>query len=306
MTDDARNLINSPYGLNLAYAIGRYMPVSLGRRVAQLAADYLSGRKSWKMVRAARCNQWVVHEERLTRSELDLAVRQNFRSIADSIYDLYHNIDTPSAFLSMIEPHPVAIQLIQRPEFAERGLVLAGVHLSNFDLVFQMGGLAGIQGLVLTLPELSAGYRKQVEMRVKKGLRVLQASVGNIKHAVEHLKAGGMIITGIDRPDGSYTYRPFFFGHPAAVPIHHVFLALKARVPVLVGATYKHADGKYHFLFSEPIEMQPHPDRQTEILLNAERILQVAEKFILHDPTQWSMTFPVWPDLVDQCDKIGG
>ena len=306
MADNARNLINSPYGLNLAYAIGRYMPVSVGQRTAKLVADFISARKSWKMVRATRCNQWVVHGKRTTGNELDLAVRQNFRTIADSIYDLYHNLDAPSAFLRMIEPHPVAIQLVQRPEFAERGLVVAGVHMSNFDLIFQMGGLAGIQAIALTMPELSAGYRKQLEMRVKKGMHILQASVGNIKHAIEHLKAGGMVITGIDRADESYIYRPKFFGYPAAVPIHHVFLALKARVPVLVGATIKQADGKYHFLFTEPIEMQPNPDRRTEILLNAEKVLHVAEEFILKDPSQWSMTFPVWPDLMNECDKIGG
>ncbi|HSB66246.1 MAG TPA: hypothetical protein VLD65_06680, partial [Anaerolineales bacterium] len=224
--------------------------------------------------------------------------------IADAIFDLYHNIDNPSGFLRMIEPHPVAIQLVQRPEFSERGLVIAGVHMSNFDMVFQMGGLAGIQALGLTMPELSAGYRKQLEMRVKKGMFLLQASVGNIKHAIDHLKAGGMVMTGIDRPDESYVYRPKFFDRPAAVPIHHIFLAVKARVPIIVGATIKQPDGKYHFLFSEPIEMQPHSDRQTEILLNAERVLQEAEKIIRINPRQWSMTFPVWPDIVEQANQL--
>jgi lauroyl/myristoyl acyltransferase len=305
MTDEARNMINSPYGLNLAYFIARSMPEILGRRLAQWAADFISARKSWKMVQATRSNQWVVRGEQLDGHALDQAVNDNFRSISDAIFDLYHNLDNPSAFLQLIEPHPVAIQLVQRPEFSERGLVVAGVHLSNFDLVFQMGGLAGIQAIALTLPELSAGYRKQLEMRMKKGMRLLQASVGNIKHAIDHLKAGGMIITGIDRPDASYVYRPKFFGQPAAVPIHHIFLALKARVPILVGATIKCSDGKYHFLFSEPIEMQAYPDRQTEILLNAERVLQEAEKFILRDPSQWSMTFPVWPEALTQMIKSG-
>ena len=175
--------------------------------------------------------------------------------------------------------------------------------MSNFDLVFQMGGLAGIQAIALTLPELSAGYQKQLEMRVRKGMHVIQASVGNIKHAIDHLKAGGMVITGIDRPDPRYIYRPKFFNRPAAVPIHHVFLALKARVPVLVGATIKRADGKYHFMFSEPIEMQTYPDRQTEILLNAERILKEAEEFILRDPSQWSMTFPVWLEAMAEINS---
>jgi len=305
MTDDTRNIINSPYGLKLADFVARSMPERLGRGFATFAADFLSARKSWKIVEATRSNQWVVHGERLEGHALDQAVKDNFRCIAESIYDLYRNLDDPSAFLRLIEPAPVAIQLVQRPEFSERGLVVAGVHLSNFDLVFQMGGLAGIQAIALTLPELNAGYQKQLEIRVRKGIHLLQASVGNIKHTIEHLKAGGMVMTGIDRPDASYIYRPIFFGRPAAVPIHHVFLALKARVPILVVATLKHSDGKYHFMFSEPIEMQAHPDRQTEILLNAERVLREAEKFILRDPSQWSMTFPVWPEAMAEI-KISG
>ena len=299
----ARKIINSQYGLSLAYFIARTMPNWLGHRIAIWAADFISSRSDWKMVRAARCNQWVARGEQLGGSLLNQAVKENFRSIADSIFDLYHNMDNPSAFLGLIEPHPTAIQLVQRPEFSERGFVLAGIHLSNFDMVFQMGGLAGMQALALTMPELSAGYQKQLEMRVKKGMHLIQASVGNLKRAIDHLKSGGVVMTGIDRPDESYIYRPKFFGHPAAVPIHHIFLALKARVPILVGATIKETDGKYHFLFSEPIEMQPHPDRQTEILLNAERVLHVAENFIKTDPRQWSMTFPVWPEMVEQVNQ---
>ena len=255
------------------------------------------------MVRAARCNQWVVHEERLEGVALDRVVTENFRSIAGSIFDLYHNINNSTAFLDLIEPHPTAIDLVKRPEFSDRGLVVAGVHLSNFDMVFQMGGLAGIKAIALTLPELSAGYQKQLELRVKKGMKLMQANFGSLKHAVNHLRSGGMLITGIDRPDNSYPYHPKFFGRPSALPIHHVFLALKARVPIIVGATIKQPDGKYHFLFSDPIEMQSHPDRHTEIVLNTEMILRVAENFIRSSPTQWSMTFPVWPEAMDQVPR---
>jgi lauroyl/myristoyl acyltransferase len=305
MTTDARDIINSPYGLQLADIIARKIPEQLGRRIATLAADFLSNRKSWRLVKAARCNQWVASGEQLEGQALDLAVKENFRSIADSIFDLYHNMDDTGAVLELIEPHPVALELIRRPEFSTRGLVLAGIHLSNFDMVFQMGGLAGMRALALTLPELSAGYRKQLEMRVKNNTRILQASVGNIKYAVDHLAAGGMVITGIDRPDDRYVYRPKFFGRPAAVPIHYVFLALKAKVPVIVAATIKNSQGKYQFMFSEPIEMQPDKDRKTEILLNAERILRVAEEFIQVDPRQWSMTFPVWPEAMIELKKSG-
>jgi len=300
MSLEPRNIINSPFGLSLAYLIGRYTPYWLGHRIALFIADRISARKGWKMVRATRSNQWVVNGEQLEGVVLDKAVAENFRNIACSIFDLYHNLNNSDAFLRLIEPHPAAIELIQRPEFSGRGLVIAGMHLSNFDMVFQMCGLVGIKAIALTLPELNPGYQKQLDLRLKQGLRILRASVGTLKYAVNHLRAGGMVITGIDRPDDSYIYRPIFFSRPAAVPIHHIFLALKANVPVIVYATLKQPDGKYHLFFSEPLEMQPHPDRHKEILLNAEAILRVAEGFIRQDPAQWAMTFPVWPEIMDQ------
>jgi KDO2-lipid IV(A) lauroyltransferase len=300
MAIDPRVIINSPVGLNFAYLLGRCFPYWLGHRIAIFIADRISARRDWKLVRAARCNQWMVNGGNVNQAALDKLVANNFRSIACSVFDLYHNLNNRAASLRIFEPHPTAIQLVQRPEFTSRGLVLAGVHLSNFDMAFQMGGLAGIKALVLTLPELNAGYRNQLEMRQKYGMHILQASVGTIKQAVEHLRSGGLVITGIDRPDESYIYKPTFFGRPACIPIHHIFLAVKAHVPVVVAATLRHPDGKYHFLFSDPIEMQPHPDRHTEIIHNAEAVLSVAEDFIRHDPSQWAMTFPVWPDMVDQ------
>jgi lauroyl/myristoyl acyltransferase len=49
--------------------------------------------------------------------------------------------------------------------------------------------------------------------------------------------------------------------------------------------------------------MQSHPDRHQEIIINAERVLHIAEDFIRRDPSQWSMTFPVWPDIMDMVPK---
>jgi lauroyl/myristoyl acyltransferase len=77
-------------------------------------------------------------------------------------------------------------------------------------------------------------------------------------------------------------------------------MALKAKVPIQIAAILTGANGCYRFAFSDPIEMEAHTDRHTEILLNAEKILHAAEDIIRQDPSQWSMAFPVWPELIDQ------
>jgi hypothetical protein len=58
-------------------------------------------------------------------------------------------------------------------------------------------------------------------------------------------------------------------------------------------------DRRHHVTTSEPIEMENHPDHETAVVWNAERVLKEAEKFILQAPEQWGMSLPVWPDLVD-------
>jgi hypothetical protein len=98
---EPRKIINSPFGLGLANLIGRYTPYWLGYRIALYISDRISARKDWKLVHATRCNQWVVHGEQLSGSELDRVVEENFRSIACSIFDLYHNINNSAAFLRL-------------------------------------------------------------------------------------------------------------------------------------------------------------------------------------------------------------
>jgi KDO2-lipid IV(A) lauroyltransferase len=305
MSIDPRKIINSPSGLKFAYLLGKSTPYWLGYRIAYFIADRISSRKEWKLTQIVRCNQWVVHGDNLTHSDLDGLVKNTFRSIATSIFDFYHTINNPSASLRLIEEHPAAVEFIKRPEFGERGVVIAGIHMSNFDMAFQVGGLAGIKAMSLTVTEFNAAYKKQYEMRKKSGLNVVPASIGSIKRAVEHLKGGGLVITAVDWPDPNSAYRPKFFGYPAALPVHYVFLALKAHVPIVVAAIRKRPDGKYYFYFSEPIEMLPYPDRQQEIIRNVEKILHVAEEIIRNDPCQWSMTFPVWPDMMAQVPNKG-
>jgi KDO2-lipid IV(A) lauroyltransferase len=104
-----------------------------------------------------------------------------------------------------------------------------------------------------------------------------------------------MVLTGIDRPIEKPEVTPLFFGRPAALPIHHIFLAAKARVPIVITAAYLQQDGKYHVSASDLIDMDPCPNPEETILRNAEKVLAVAETFIRRAPQQWSVPLPVWP-----------
>lgn len=297
---DLQKIINSTFGIHLAQFIGRSLPVRAGYPFADFIGEQIARRRHSRIVRAVRANQWVAHGGRLEGEALEQLVHQTFRHSARSVFDLYHFIDDPQAAGRLFVLNQVAGQLIRRPKFSGRGLVIAGLHLSSFDLSLQWLVRSGMKPMVLTIPDPQGGRRMEYELRKKTGMNLVPGSMVALRQALRHLQQGGLVLTGIDRPVPEPELRPRFFGRPAALPSHHVFLAGKARVPVMLMAAYLLEDGKYHILTSEPIEMETNPDHRVETLQNAEKVLNIAEGFIRQAPEQWTVSLPVWPEALDQ------
>ena len=300
MAIDLQQVINSSLSLRLVSSLAQRLPPRLGYRLASGLADQIARQRDSRLVRAVRANQWVVNGETLEGKVLDQVVRKTLRNTAHSLFDLYHYSHDFEATRQRIVFDSSFQQISERSEFQERGLMIAGLHLSNFDLVLQWLCRDGMKGLVLTLPEPKGGRRLEYAMRKRIGINLLPASVGAFRKALKHLQRGGMVLTGIDRPIENSDVCPRFFGRPAALPIHHVFLASKARVPVVITVTYLRQDGKYQVFASDPIDMEPYPNPDEAILRNAEKVLVVAEEYIRRSPQQWSVPLPVWPQVMNR------
>jgi lauroyl/myristoyl acyltransferase len=294
-----QRLNDSRFVLSLVSALGRGLPLRLGHAFADLVAARIASRQDSEMIRAVRANQWVVRGEAMDKGALDKAVLETLRSSARSLFDLYHYRQNPEATGHLVVLDPASRALIRRPEFDERGLMLVGLHLSRFDLVLQWMVRQGMKPLVLTIPDPQGARRLEYEARKNGGMNLVPASFAALRRALGHLQQGGVVMTGIDRPIPAPRVRPRFFGRPAALPIHHISLAVKARVPVMIMLTTLQPDGKYHVQTSDLIEMDPHGDRTTEEVQNAEKVLGVAERFIRQAPQQWSISLPVWPEALN-------
>ena len=299
MAIDLQSIINSQFGVRFVSLLGRTTPPWVGYRMADLVAGWMATRRHSNIIRAIRTNQWVIRGAGPDREGLDRAVRDTLKNIARSLYSLHHYIHNPKAIHNMVDLDPVAQRLVERPEFSDRGLMLVGLHLSNFDFILQAMSVRGLKVLVLTIPDPKNGRRMEYEMRKKSGMNLVPASVSAMRQAVKHLEMGGVVLTGMDRPDFDSKTHPIFFGRISSLPVHYSYLAMKACVPVMIVAAKMETDGRYHVTTSEPIEMESYSDYEEGTVRNAERVLKEAEKFILPVPEQWSISLPVWPDLMD-------
>lgn len=290
-------ILDFPIAVHLASYLGRVMPPGIGYPIAEALGVSIAARRDSELTRAVRVNQCVVCAT-ASEHDLDLAVRNTLKQNARDLYTLYHNLHCPQNLQDRIVMDSTVHEILDRPNFDSCGLIIAGLHLSIFDLVLQHIFQQGLQALILTLPNPHGGRRVEYERRRKTGVNVLPASMNALRYAVKYLQRGGMVITGIDRPIREPKYHPRFFGYAAALPTHYISLALQARVPIVVMAVIEVAAGNYHFMSSSPIEMEHYRDRSEAIVQNAERVLKQAEAFIRMAPQQWNVPLPVWPELM--------
>jgi lauroyl/myristoyl acyltransferase len=298
MAFDIDTITNSSIGISLLSTIGKGIPEPVGVRLADLVAGLIASRRNSRLVCAVRSNQRVVLGQDCERVNLDRAVRETLRNSARSVFDLYHYIDNLQAIGKRITMDPAVEQMITRSEFEARGLMVVGLHIANFDLILRWLCHQGIRLLVLTVSDPRGGRRAEFVMRRNMGMNLVPATVAGLRKTVRHLQQGGSVLTGIDRPIASPRLLPSFFGRPAALPVHHVYLAMKAGVPVTVVAAMRVSDGRYHVMASDTIEMEGSHDHAAETLRNAERVLRAAEGMIRRAPQQWSVPVPVWPSAL--------
>jgi phosphatidylinositol dimannoside acyltransferase len=300
MGNKLARVMNSPFMLSFIISMARLLPQRAGYALADKVGGWLAGRSESPQVKAIRANQWGVSGEKATAAELDRAVREVYWYSARSIFEVYHFLQNPRGMGGLYVLEDSFKTVVARPEISERGLVAVGLHMAGFDLGLQWLCSTAFKPLILTIPDPQGARGVEYDRRRKTGMNIMPGSFEGVRQALRFLERGGLVVTGIDRPMQKGEPKPLFFGRPAILPVHYVYMAQKAHVPVVVVISRLEKDGKYHIHTSDPIEMESHPDRKQELQLNAEKVLKVGETFIRQTPHQWLVPLPVWPEVMPE------
>ena len=191
--------LSSGFGLKLGLSLARNTPPWLGYAIGRVVARWIGTARNSDLLSAARLNQWVASGEVLDRDHLNTAVLAHFQHQARSIYDLYHNFQDLAAASRLFKFAPNFQNLVKRPKFDQRGLVVAGLHMSGFDLALRWLCPDQMDPLSLTIPNPEGGRRMEFQMRARSGLNLVPGSVEGLRQGLRYLKRGGI---------GSNGYRP--------------------------------------------------------------------------------------------------
>jgi KDO2-lipid IV(A) lauroyltransferase len=287
----------SPTINRIGLFLGELLPARLGRIVIRLVVQQLIKRGDNEQVIAVRKNQWVISDGMLSEQELNERVKQVYISSGISLYDYYHCMRKEKRTRDLIQFDDNLRYFIRRVKSGKENTLGLVLHMGAFDLSGHAIALAGADPLVLAYPNPNPGYQWHNELRRQAGLAVEPLSIESFQKATRHLRSGGTVITGVDRPWPGGHVSPKFFGKPSAIPVTTIQMALRTESPIMLLACVRQPDDRYILHASELIELTRNPDRDVELIENTERVLKIAEEFIRITPEQWAMFYPVWPDV---------
>lgn len=270
--------------------LAQHVPPSMATGLGSAIGHWLAI-AGGRMYSAIRANQAQVRGLSLDDPSLDQAVIAVLRHAGQVYYDL---------FRQAFEAHPMALtphaaHNLQTAIQSGRGLILVGAHLSNFDLGIQYVTSRQIPIQLLSLTEPIGGFQLMNALRANPLCEVTPVSQAALRKAIQRLRAGGIIATGVDRPvPGQLEMLPFF-GRPAPLPVGHIRLALKTNARVMA-MWCEWSPHRGYLLHAGPLmEMEQYPLPFDELVRhNAVRVLRVLEAAIARRPAQWLMFIPVW------------
>lgn len=292
----------SKIGIKLAICLSRSLSSQQADRFIKSIVYLITRRRHAPLIRTIRANQSVIRNIAFDSPLLDDVAYQVLYRAGRGYYDLYRTLTKePEMIREMVQFRPQLFSVLEQAAQQKRGVVISIIHTSNFDLAAAAFAHSNFDIQMLTYPNPTDGHELQNELRMNDGYIVTPASKSALKMALKRLQAGGVVLTGIDRPlpiRRGRRKKVFFFGRLAALPTGHIRLAMSTNALLVFVHTERSKEGKYYVHVEPPIELIRTGNRQKDILSNTEQLLTLAEEKIRAKPEEWMMFNPVWPEVL--------
>jgi len=130
--------------------------------------------------------------------------------------------------------------------------------------------------------------------RLEKGMKLIP--VNQIRQMLRVLHGGGTIITLLDRPMApGKGIKVRFFGRNAYVPAGPAVLAMKTGATLLPIYLCRLPDLTFTARILPAIGWTPSGDRDTDIQVITQKVMDTLQSVIREHPDQWYMFRPMWP-----------
>jgi len=291
----AHRVLGSPPFIMLGITISRLLPKGIVHWIVRVVSRWMAWRRTELFVNCRNNQRHLVPDA--SEAELDRLAQQAIYHAGCVYRDMFRlsQSDIQQGRVPIVMDQDAWQRVLEALQ-DDRGTVLVGPHTSNYDLAAYWIASHGVRMQALSLPDPDQGTRVINALRRRRGIDMTPLEVGSLRHALQRLRRGGVVLTGIDRPVSSADPEIPFFGEPARIPSGPARLALQTNSRVAIACCHMEPHGGYR-IDLDLLEMESTGNRRADIVHNTKRIMVIIEDMIRQVPEQWLMFVPVWESL---------
>ncbi len=276
--------------------LARTLPPGAGYVLTRGVAGLIARRKP-EMYRIVRRNLRQILGPAASEERLDDLAHQLFVHAGQTYYDYFRIVGRPPEVLARAAPMPAtAVERIKAELARGRGVLMLGIHMSNFDLGILSICAHGVGGLMLSLANPGPGFQFLNRLRGCVGGELMPITAESLREGLRRLKQGKIVMFGADWPVPEEEPQVEFFGRPSYLPLGPMRMALMGEAVVFVGYCRYEPDTGYCIDVEGPFEVLRRGDRRQDVLENSQRLAKVIEQCVGTRPEQWMMFHPMWPE----------
>jgi KDO2-lipid IV(A) lauroyltransferase len=177
-----------------------------------------------------------------------------------------------------------------------RGTILIGLHQGTWDLgmaeVVRRGYPMSV--VVETLPH-GGMDRLVAQVRSQMGVKLLPMDKG-VRPLIHALRRNEMVGILIDQPKATANVKVQFLDRWVPVPAGAAALAARTGASVLAVGVIRGPDNTFDAIIQGPILWQPTGDKERDVQLLTQRVMDVLEEMVREHPEQWFVFRALWAE----------
>lgn len=260
---------------------------SLGRFAGKLTYYFVRSRRE-----VALSNLDLAYGDQLSRPTKVTIAKSSFVNLVTTILELCYSplIKRPMAELVALANPDVFLRAYQEG----KGIIVLVPHMGNWEVC---GRWFAEQGIVhnAVVRRQKKGWVDRIVTSIRKTNRIIEIDKRNgLQKVLRALRRGEMVSMLIDQHAQREAVKVDFFGQPAMTHASAALLAMKTGCKVIVCAGFRHPDGSFGGVFSDPIVTTVTRNRDQDLIDNTQRYVAAIEALVRQNPQDWMWMHRRW------------
>lgn len=281
----------------IGYKILEFIAISTPYPVTYFIAAF--GARLWMLtginVKTIRNNVSTVLNLNINDKEIHRIANRIFINWAKNIADfLKHPIISKEKLKQRVEIE--GLEHLDNALKKGKGAVIITAHIGNFEWGACRIAVEGYKIWGLSLVRKNRLVGKFFESnRLSKGFKTLY--INRMLNVFRMLKNNEIVAIPSDWDPTGQATRPFkFFGKTAYLPTGALMIALKSGATLIPSFIWKKDKYNHFQIVEKPIDLIREGDKETLINKNMEKVLEVMEKYIRDNISEWEMFHDIWSE----------